>query len=105
MCRQLNVKLDHSGRKTRTLQDIYDLYEKNTPFLEYACTMCLQCAEVAEWSLQKELYCPDFRVVFSFLSAVFSDDFYFTAPVFEGKLVCVQKWCIYTDCAVDRQQL
>lgn len=37
------------------------------------------------------LYCPDFRVVFSFLSAVFSDDFYFTAPVFEGKLVCVCK--------------
>lgn len=56
MCRQLNVKLDHSGRKTRTLQDIYDLYEKNTPFLEYACTMCLQCAEVAERSLQKELF-------------------------------------------------
>lgn len=55
MCRQLNVKLDHFGRQTRTLQDIYDLYEKNTPFLEYACTMCLQCAEVAEQSLQKEL--------------------------------------------------
>lgn len=43
------------------------------------------------------LYRPDFRVVFSCLSAVFSDDFYFTASVFEGELVCVQRQCMYTD--------
>lgn len=85
MCHQLNVKLDHFGRKTRTLQDIYDLYEKNTPFLECACTMCSQCAEVAERSLEKELFTVLISgCFFSCLSAVFSDDFYFTAPVFEG---------------------
>lgn len=33
------------------------------------------------------------------MSAVFSDDFYFTTSVFEGELVCVrvQRQCIYTD--------
>lgn len=98
-CRQLNVELDHFGRKTRTLQDIYDLYEKNTPFLDYACTMRSQGAEVAEWSLQKELFTVLISgCFFSCLSAVFSDDFYFITPALEGELVCVQKWCIYTWC-------
>lgn len=105
MCRQLNVKLDHFGRKTRTLQDIYDLYEKNTPFLESACTMCLQCAEVAERSLQKELFTVLISGCFFPVCQQFSVMIFILLFLCSEVNLCVCKNGAFTHCAADRQQL